>query len=49
MNVTVVETLLFRTPMWLLWIGTFLALLVAYVVGSWIRNRRLPTTATSSA
>ena len=48
MNASVVQLLLFQTPMWLLWIATFLALVVAYAVGSWIRSRRRPTTATSS-
>jgi len=41
LNTSVVQTLLFQTPMPVLWIAIFLALVIAYLVGSWIRARML--------
>lgn len=35
-----VHLFFFQTPMWLLSLATFVALIVAYAVGTWIRQRR---------
>lgn len=39
---TAVQSFLFQTPMPLMWILTFVALTIAYAVGSWIRHRVRP-------
>lgn len=43
-----IQSFFFQTPMWLLVVATFAALIVAYVVGSWLRARRQPAAASSS-
>ncbi len=39
MNTSLVQSFLFQSPMPVVWIATFVALVAAYVVGSWIRGR----------
>lgn len=40
MNIGGIQLFIFQTPMWVLALGTFLALSAAYASGNWLRRRR---------